>query len=94
MSGEYFCPICELEYEKGNYAPRRRSKHHVFPKVWYKDSFNIKVYVCQKCHDEFNSMFMEPLDLKNRWSKKECVRNWILFCFIKQRNPYEIYPEL
>lgn len=73
------CPICGFPYVEGSNMPRRKSRHHIFPKKWYRRSTNI-VYVCQKCHDEFHQMF--PCSQK-KWTRKECVLFWILFCEAK-----------
>jgi hypothetical protein len=70
------CPICGFPYGEGSNMPRRKSRHHIFPKKWFRGSTTI-VYVCQKCHDEFHQMF--PYGQK-KWTKKECVLFWILFC--------------
>ena len=50
------CPICGFPYEEGSNMPRRKSRHHIFLKKWYRGS-TTTVYVCQKCHDEFHQMF-------------------------------------
>lgn len=88
------CPICERVYGEGSSHPRRKSKHHIFPKRWYPDS-TVTVDVCQKCHDDFNATFM-CADCKSnrRWSKVESVRFWISFCYLHDKVATRIYPEL
>ena len=78
------CPICELPYHK----KRPRTRHHLFPKVWYKDG--VLVEVCRTCHDEFNVLY--PMITK--WTRATCVKNWVKFCRYKGRNAYEMYPHI
>ena len=83
------CPVCEEKYTTDN----RKSHHHIFPKMFYGESLNVVVEVCQRCHcKEFNHLYkMNPW---HRWSKQTCVNNWINFCRSKGKNALEIYPEL
>lgn len=83
------CPICCRSYEAGHSNPKRKSRHHIYPRYFYPDS-TLTVCVCQRCHDSFHRIFF----YKKRWSKKECVENWIKFCQMKGKNPFKIYPTL
>lgn len=81
------CPLCNKSYNKKN----RRTFHHVFPLVFYRGSKNVKVEVCETCHQrEFNYLY----PMRDVWSKKTCVDNWIAFCRSKGKNALEIYPDL
>lgn len=81
------CPICSKPYGKN----RKRTRHHVFPRWWYRDG--ITVYACSQCHQkEFHKRF--PMKYKEVWNVSECVQNWVKFCKSKGKNAYEIYPEL
>ena len=85
------CPICNHEYaEEQNYL-RRKTRHHIFCKVWYPDS-TLTVDVCQSCHNDFNRTFV--FKSNKRWSKIECVKNWIAFCSSKGKVATRIYPQL
>lgn len=83
------CPICGQVYEVGSSKPRRKSKHHVFCRRWYKDS-NLLVEVCQKCHDDFHRIYV--MNAQRRWSKKECFLYWIQFCVERHVLVYKVYP--
>jgi hypothetical protein len=85
------CPICDLPYEEGHDKPRRKSKHHIFCRVWYPSS-TLTVDVCQKCHDEFNRDYQNKAI--RRWSKVECVNSWVTFCYVKGINALRSYPQL
>lgn len=85
------CPICGLPYEVGSSMPRRKSRHHVFPRRWYPSS-TLVVEVCQRCHDEFNRDYQNMAI--RRWSKVECVNSWVTFCYVKGKNALRLYPEL
>ena len=87
------CPICDREYHKGNI----RERHHLFPKAWYR--IGVILFVCYECHHYgFNIEY--PMVKKTngkgyiRWSEKECVQNWVDFCYKRGKYAYEIYPEL
>ena len=86
-----YCPLCELPYGAGHNHPRRKSKHHIFCKRWYKGN-NTFVYVCQVCHDEFNNTF--PTYDKDKWNKKLCLYYWVIFCSTKGKDAFVIYPNL
>lgn len=87
-----FCPICDSRFESDEpYVFRNvRTKHHVFPKLWYQDG--LRIYACSLCHTYgFHQMF----PMGNRiWTPSECVQNWVKFCKSKGKNAYVIYPEL
>lgn len=85
------CPLCDQPYGLSRNHPRRDSRHHVFPRSFYPDS-TLVVHVCWTCHDEFNRDYQNKA--KHRWSKIECIRIWIAFCFMKGKNAYDVYPEL
>ena len=79
------CPICNRAYGRGN----QHTRHHLFPKVWYRDG--IKLDVCHLCHQvEFNNIYK----MNHYWTRKECFNNWVNFCKSKGKNALEIYPEL
>ena len=78
------CPICELEYHKKRY----RTRHHIYPKVWFKDG--ITAEVCRVCHNDFNREY--PMNYK--WSHSNCLVYWVRFCITKGKNAYQLYPHL
>lgn len=84
------CPVCDTDYghEDGKH---KRTRHHIFPRHFFKRSWLV-VYVCRACHSEFHYMFRN-LDPR-RWTKKKCVKKWVIFCKSKGKDAYEIYPEL
>ena len=83
------CPLCETPY--GEKHIRHKSNHHIFLKAYYPDS-TLTVEVCRGCHDEFHKLFKYNED--KRWSKLECVRFWIAFCYLKEKVATRIYPQL
>lgn len=87
---ENFCPICENEYG-AKHTPRERTYHHIFPKYFFKGS-RLLVPVCRKCHDQFNVMF--KYEYNKKWTKAQCIQNWIAFCLFKNKNATKIYPSL
>ena len=82
------CPLCRQWYDGKN---NLKTKHHLYPKVWYPDS-NTIVFICWSCHAEFNHLY--PQGGKRRWSKLECVKNFINFCSTKKRKVFKVYPIL
>lgn len=82
------CPVCGFPYEKGSSNPCRKSRHHIFPRRWYPGS-TTTVDVCQKCHDEFHCKF--PFTVSHKWTRRECVLFWILFCEMKDFDYFKEY---
>lgn len=83
------CPICGLPYQIGSSMPRRKSRHHLFPRRWYRGS-KFTIDVCQKCHDEFHRLFKR----EDRWSKLECIYFWVTFCNFKCIDTLTAYPAI
>jgi len=88
------CPICDCEYEKNLLTTHSniKTKHHIFPKYWYKGG--VKVYACYKCHiAEFDVIYRMDTQMIP-WTPSECLQNWIKFCKSKGKDAFKIYPEL
>ena len=85
------CPLCDTKYHNCNDG-RKMSRHHIYIKHWYKDS-KLLVNICESCHRQFNRIYNHDLGVI-RWSRLKCLLNWISFCAIKNKNAYDIWPEL
>lgn len=76
------CPLCDEPYSN----ERIFTKHHIFPKYWY--GAGPRIQVCEICHKEFNTL--NPMG-KNPWTKLQCLKRWIRFCFSKGKDALEKY---
>lgn len=81
------CPLCGEEYDE----VRIKTMHHVLPKFWYNKK-GPTVEICSICHNEFNHK--NPMIKDCRWSKKDSLWRLIRFCDSKDKNLYDIYPNL
>lgn len=79
------CPLCNEKYSE----TRILTKHHIFPKFWYKAG--VRVRVCEPCHKDFNAK--NPMG-KNPWPRESCLKRWIHFCKTKGKEAFEKYPQL
>ena len=82
------CPICDNEYQGQR---RAKTRHHIFPKWWYKDDFVL--CACAQCHQrEFHIKY--PMNYQEVWSPTEYLQNWVRFCKSKGKDALKIYPQL